>query len=47
MDKPQLANVLPSRLAGAAFSYWDSLSDDIKSDYDRTCSKMAAVFDQK
>lgn len=47
MDKPQLAKVLPSRLAGAAFSYWDSLSDDIKSDYDRTCSKMAAVFDQK
>lgn len=47
MDKPQLAKVLPSRLAGAAFSYWDSLSDDIKADYDTTCSKLAAVFDQK
>ncbi len=46
MDKPQLAKVLPSRLAGAAFSYWDSLSDDIKADYDTTCSKLAAVFDQ-
>lgn len=47
MDKPQLAKVLPSRLAGAAFSYWDSLSDDIKSNYDTTCLKMSAVFDQK
>ena len=47
MDKPQLAKVLPSRLAGAAFSYWDSLSDDIKADYDSTCNKIAAVFDHK
>ncbi len=47
MDKPQLAKVLPSRLAGAAFSYWDSLSDDIKVDYNTTWSKLAAVFDQK
>ncbi len=36
MDKLQLAMVLPSKLAGAAFSYWDSLSDDIKVDYDTT-----------
>ena len=42
--KPQLASLLPACLSGAAFTctLWDSLSDDVKSDYDK--AKAAIRF---
>ena len=44
--KPQLAALLPATLSGKAFTLWDSLSDDIKADYDRVKSTLSSVFVQ-
>ena len=44
--KPQLAALLPAKLSGKAFTLWDSLSDDIKADYDRVKSALSSVFVQ-
>ncbi|XP_077358205.1 uncharacterized protein LOC144004677 [Festucalex cinctus] len=45
-DEDSLAKLLPTCLGGAAFSYWDSLSDEDKSDYTITKEKLKAVFGQ-
>lgn len=45
-DEDSLAKLLPTRLGGAAFSYWDSLPDATKSDYTAVKEKLKAVFGQ-
>lgn len=45
-DDDSLAKLLPTCLGGAAFSYWDSLSDATKSDYTAVKDKLKAVFGQ-
>ncbi|XP_034540855.1 uncharacterized protein LOC117829958 isoform X1 [Notolabrus celidotus] len=45
-DEDSMAKLLPTRLGGAAFSYWDSQSDAVKSDYDDVKEKLKAVFGQ-
>ncbi len=45
-DEDSLAKLLPTRLGGAAFSYWDSLPDAVKSDYDAVKEKLKTVFGQ-
>lgn len=42
-----LAKLLPSRLGGAAFSFWDSLPPDVKADYAATKKRMKDVFGQR
>ena len=42
-----LAKLLPSRLGGAAFSFWDSLPLDVKADYAATKKRMKEVFGQR
>lgn len=42
-----LASVLPTRLADAAFLYWDSLMPALKKDYSAVKDKMKEVFAQK
>ncbi|PIK43002.1 Retrovirus-related Pol polyprotein from transposon [Apostichopus japonicus] len=43
-DVPRL---LPSRLAGGAFCYWDSLSQGIKNDFSLVKEKLKDVFGQR
>ena len=38
------AKLLPARLCGPAFAYWQSLPTAIKDDYDRVKERLAAVF---
>lgn len=45
-DEESLAKLLPTRLGGAAFSYWDSLSEATKSDYAAAKEKLKTVFGQ-
>ena len=45
-DEDSLAKLLPTRLGGAAFSYWDSLSDATKADYTTVKETFKAVFGQ-
>ena len=42
----QLSIILPARLGGAAFSFWDSLPSDKKKDYKKSKSELALVFGQ-
>lgn len=42
-----LAKLLPSRLGGAAFSFWDSLPPEVKADYAATKKRMKDVFGQR
>ena len=42
-----LVNLLPTRLDGAAFLLWDSLSADIQCDYSRVKEKLQEAFGQK
>ena len=44
LHTPQLSALLPAKLSGAAFTLWDSLSADVKNNYDRVKSALAAVF---
>jgi hypothetical protein len=45
MDLPTLmASVLPTRLADAAFLYWDSLPPLTQGDYDSVKEKLRDVF---
>lgn len=39
-----MASVLPTRLADAAFLYWDSLPSSIQKDYDSVKEKLRDVF---
>lgn len=41
-----LVKLLPRCLGGAAFSYWDSLSNAVKADYSATKDKLKSVFGQ-
>lgn len=41
-----LVKILPSRLAGPAFRYWDSLSDQVKLDYEAAKRHLQNVFTQ-
>ena len=43
-DEDSLDKLLPTRLGGAAFSYWDSLSDATKADCTTVKEKLKAVF---
>lgn len=43
-NKSGLDEILPIRLGGAAFNYWDSLADSIKSDYAKVKSMMNEIF---
>lgn len=45
-DDNSLAKILPTCLGGAAFSYWDSLPEAIKSDFTATKEKLKSVFGQ-
>lgn len=45
-DEDSLAELLPTRLGGAAFSYWDSLPFATKSDYAVMKEKLKGVFGQ-
>lgn len=45
-DEDSLAKLLPTRLGAAAFSYWDSLPDATKSDYNAVKEKLKTVFGQ-
>lgn len=45
-DEDSLAKLLPTRLGGAAFSYWDSLSERIKRNYAAIKDKLKSVFGQ-
>jgi len=39
-----MASVLPTRLADAAFLYWDSLPSSVQKDYDSVKEKLKDVF---
>lgn len=43
-DLSELASILPVRLGGNAFGYWDSLEDSVKDDYDAVKTLMKKVF---
>lgn len=45
-DDDSLAKLLPTRLGGAAFSYWDSLPNATKTDYNAVKDKLKVVFGQ-
>lgn len=45
-DEDSLAKLLLTFLGGAAFSYWDSLSEAEKSNFDVTKDKLKNVFGQ-
>ena len=38
------AQILPIRLGGQAFAYWDSLEDSLKADYESVKAKLKDVF---
>ena len=42
--KVELATLLPARLSGNAFTFWDSLAPETKSDYDKVKSALSTVF---
>lgn len=42
-----LCDILPARLAGAAFNYWDSLTDAIKGDYSAVKEKLKVIFGKR
>ncbi|RXN13088.1 regulator of microtubule dynamics 1 isoform X1 [Labeo rohita] len=46
-DNVKLAKFLPTCLGGTAFSYWDSLPNDIKKDYKQVKDKMKEVFGKR
>lgn len=41
---PDKAKLLPAKLTGPAFAYWQSLSPAVKADYDLTKASLSAVF---
>ena len=43
-QESDLKYILPARLSGAAFSYWDSLPDPVKKDFKQVRDKMKTVF---
>jgi hypothetical protein len=43
-SKAQLATILPAKLSGNAFALWDSLSDEVKADYDKVKTTLSSVF---
>ena len=45
--KWDMAKILPSRLAGPAFNFCDSLDDATKDDYTAAKQKLKEVFSQK
>ena len=47
LDNAYLATILPTRLGGAAFSFWDSLPDHVKDNYAEVKDRMKGVFGQK
>lgn len=44
---PMMASTLPTRLADAAFLYWDSLPSSTQKDYDLVKEKLKEVFGPK
>ena len=43
-DEYSQAQLLPTRLGGAAFSYWNSLSESVQADYDKVKDLMKEAF---
>ena len=44
IDDYDLATILPARLGGAAFIFWDSLPPDKKKDFRSVTNEMRVVF---
>lgn len=47
LSDSELTSILPARLIGVAFNYWDSLQDDIKQDYKKVKEKLRSTFGKR